>query len=346
MEASLRKAGEELESRVQQRTAELARANTALQTEITHRKQAEAVLRESEERYRTVAETAADAIITMDEDSRILFVNPAGERIFGYSRPEMLGHQITMLMPEPLRASHLASLKRYVATGQRNIPWESIEFLGLHKSGKEIHVEISVTTFIKDGKHIFAGIFRDITERKRVEESLRESEARYRALFEGVPVGLYRSTPSGEILDANAAMAQILGYPNRETLLRPNAADFYVHPEDRARWEAQVGRAKVVKDFDVELLRLTDTLPSEQRPSRRGQEDRAPIRAALQTSLRESGQRRAARARSAQDRVAQAVVGLVTDPNGRFLQVNRAYCEITGYRGELDERLRVNYVSR
>jgi PAS domain-containing protein len=68
----------------------------------------------------------------------------------------------------------------------------------------------------------------DITERKQVEEALRESEERYRSLFNDVPVGLYRTTPEGAILDANHALAQLLGYPDRESLLAITTFDTYV----------------------------------------------------------------------------------------------------------------------
>jgi len=82
-----------------------------------------ASLRESEEYYRAVAEAATDAIITIDSDSTILIVNPATERIFGYSSEEMIGQPLTMLMPEYLRHLHKAGITRYLETGQKHIHW-------------------------------------------------------------------------------------------------------------------------------------------------------------------------------------------------------------------------------
>lgn len=147
-----------------------------IEVAINNANQAEA-LRESEERYRVVAETASDAIITIDEESRILFANRTAQRIFGYATQEMLGQQITMLMPENLRNVHLSSIKRYVDTGKRNITWDRTELTGLHKSGKKVHLEISFGEFIKDDKHFFTGIIRDISERKRAEEKILEQAA-------------------------------------------------------------------------------------------------------------------------------------------------------------------------
>jgi PAS domain S-box-containing protein len=127
-------------------------------------------LRESEERYRIVAETATDAIVTIDEESRITFVNPATERIFGYTQDEMLGQLLTMLMPEHLRASHKAALKRYLDTNQKHMAWQAVKVTGLHKSGQEIPLEISFGEFKKDGQCTFTGIIRDITERVLLEK--------------------------------------------------------------------------------------------------------------------------------------------------------------------------------
>ena len=134
--------------------------------DITDRKKAEDALRESEERYRIIAETASDVIITIDQESIIQFVNPASEKVFGYKPAELLGQNITMLMPERLRQAHISALKAYVETGKKKMKWESIELPGLHKDGNEVPLEISYGEFMKEGRHFFAGIVRDITERR------------------------------------------------------------------------------------------------------------------------------------------------------------------------------------
>ncbi|HYY97396.1 MAG TPA: PAS domain S-box protein [Pyrinomonadaceae bacterium] len=136
------------------------------------RKQAEGALRESEERFRTVAESASDAIITIDEESRILFVNRATEKIFGHAGPSLVGQSLTMLMPDYLRHVHRAGIKRYIETGRRHTSWESVELPGLHREGHEISLELSFGEFIREGKRYFTGVVRDITKRKRAEEQL------------------------------------------------------------------------------------------------------------------------------------------------------------------------------
>ena len=130
---------------------------------------------ESEKRFRTLAETAADAIITIDENSIIVYVNLAAENVFGYTTPEMVGANLTMLMPEYLRHLHHAGLSRYLETGHKHIAWEAVELPGLHKMGREIPLELSFGEFTRDGRRYFTGIARDITERKRVEGALRKA---------------------------------------------------------------------------------------------------------------------------------------------------------------------------
>ena len=97
-------------------------------------------------------------------------------------------------------------------------------------------------------------------ERKRAKAALREAEGRYRGLFDGVPVGLYRTTPAGEILDANPALVQILGYPDRETLLAASAADVYLNAENRQQWHALIEREGVVRDFETQLRQRDGTI--------------------------------------------------------------------------------------
>jgi PAS domain S-box-containing protein len=121
---------------------------------------------------RIIADTASDAIITIDEESTMLFVNRAAEKIFGYSRAELVGQSLTMLMPDYLRHVHRAGLQRYLATGQRHISWEAVQLPGRHQSGREIPLELSFGEFTENGRRFFTGIARDISERRRLERRL------------------------------------------------------------------------------------------------------------------------------------------------------------------------------
>jgi PAS domain S-box-containing protein len=143
---------------------------------LIQRNRIELALRESESRFRTLTEAASDAIITIDTSSKIVLVNPAAEQIFGYTMAEMIGQDLTMLMPECFRQLHRAGLDRHLKTGRRHTDWHAIELPGLHKSGCEIPLEISFGEFNRGDQRFFTGIARDISERKRTEEALRKSE--------------------------------------------------------------------------------------------------------------------------------------------------------------------------
>ena len=134
-----------------------------------------AALRESEERYRLISETAQDAIFTIDAGSRILFCNPAVERMFGYPAAELVGQQLEVIIPERMREAHRRGIQRYIQTRKRNIPWAGIELPALHRDGHEFPVELSFGEWQSDQGMIFTGYARDITERKRVAVELQRS---------------------------------------------------------------------------------------------------------------------------------------------------------------------------
>ena len=138
--------------------------------------QALEVAREGLHRQRMVTETSADAIVTIGEDSGILFANPATGRIFGYPSDDLPGMALTDLMPEALRSRHLAALARYFETGRPTRSWHAIELVGRRADGSEFPVEVSFAEFPVDGRRTFTGTIRDISHRKRLESQLVESQ--------------------------------------------------------------------------------------------------------------------------------------------------------------------------
>jgi PAS domain S-box-containing protein len=195
---------------------------------------------------------------------------------------------------------------------------------------------------------------------------LRESEKRYRTLFDGVPVGLYRTTPAGQFMDANLAMVQMLSYPDRETLLVTNAADLYVNPQDRVQWQALMQREGVVRDFEVQNRRydgtviwLNDTaraLKDEQgqvlyyEGSVEDITERKRAEAELrkyQEHLEELVEERTAELRESEERYRTLFdgvpVGLYrTTPTGQILDVNLAAVQMFGYLSREDALSAVN----
>ena len=139
--------------------------------DIDDRKREEFARRYSDERYRVVVESASDAIISMDDNGTIQFTNPATERIFGHKSQDLIGKPLTILMPESLREAHEHGFNRYLTTGERHLNWQGTELTGVRKNGQKFPVEVSFGELTKDGRRLFTGLVRDISERKRAEEA-------------------------------------------------------------------------------------------------------------------------------------------------------------------------------
>jgi PAS domain S-box-containing protein len=140
--------------------------------DITALKRAEDEVRRSTEQYRVVAEMAVDAMLTIDEESRIQYCNPATKAMFGYEMEELQGRRLTMLMPERLWTKHIEGIRRYVTTGVRHVNWNGVEMTARRKNGEEFPVEVAFAEMVREGRHTFTGYVKDITERKRALEEI------------------------------------------------------------------------------------------------------------------------------------------------------------------------------
>jgi len=152
-----------------------------LARDITARRRAEEALRASEERFRTLATTATDAIVSADQRGNVTYFNPGAERMFGYTAEEVNGEPLTLLMPERFGDAHRAGLARYLATGEARVVGTTVELAGRRKDGTEFPLELSLASRRGGAEIAFTGIMRDITERKRAEETLRRYAAQLEA---------------------------------------------------------------------------------------------------------------------------------------------------------------------
>lgn len=124
------------------------------------------------ELVRGIVETVPDAIITIDTSGSISMLNPAAEQMFGYSARELAGHNISELMPEPFRSEHDGYLQRYLETGEARIIGTGREVVALRRDGTEFPVDLAVGRFNTGNELMFAGVIRDISERKAAEREL------------------------------------------------------------------------------------------------------------------------------------------------------------------------------
>jgi two-component system sensor kinase FixL len=134
-------------------------------------------LRASEARWRAIVESAVDGIVVIDADGRIEAFNPAAERLFGYSDSELIGLNVTTLMPSPYREEHDGYLSRYLATGQARIIGTGREVVAQRRDGSSFPVQLSVGEITIGGERKFTGILHDLTSRVRIETALREQTA-------------------------------------------------------------------------------------------------------------------------------------------------------------------------
>ncbi|MBI5902658.1 MAG: PAS domain S-box protein [Deltaproteobacteria bacterium] len=137
--------------------------------DITERKRTEMALVESETRYRLIHNTAFDAIIVSDDGDRVTDCNPSAEKVFGYTRDELIGLDLTLLMPEKYRERHRHGLKRFLAAGTSRVQGRIQVFECLRKDGALLPIEIILNHFALGGRTSFTGTIRDITERRRAE---------------------------------------------------------------------------------------------------------------------------------------------------------------------------------
>jgi two-component system sensor kinase FixL len=151
-------------------------APRALRYAVERRRVAAAV-EETESRYRAVVEHAPDAIITIDERGVVESVNPATERMFGYTADELVGRPVNMLMPEPYASEHGKYVDRYLRTGQARIIGMRREVIALRKDGSTFPTSLSVSEFVVNGRRMFAGIHHDLSERRRLEAEVLEATA-------------------------------------------------------------------------------------------------------------------------------------------------------------------------
>jgi PAS domain S-box-containing protein len=168
--------------------------------------------------YQAAAETAQDAIICADEEGAIVAFNQVAEAMFGYQGEETLGRPLTMLIPERYRAAHADGLARVSAGGEQRLIGSTVELTGLRDTGAEFPLELSLSTWISGRQRGYTAIIRDITERRRREAALRESEERLRRLLETAPDAVVVIDAGGRIVSWNPAAQALFGYPEEEAL--------------------------------------------------------------------------------------------------------------------------------
>src|SRR5574341_1555750 len=185
--------------------------------DLAGRRRSEAALQASEERFRALAASANDSIVSADHHGVITYFNPGAERTFGYAAADVLGQPLTILMPERFHAAHRAGLSRYVTTEEPRVVGRTVELVGRRKDGTEFPVELSLASWKRGTEVAFTGILRDITDRKRAEEALRDNAERLRIILESMTEGLVVADEQGHFTLYNPAAERIAGIGMTDT---------------------------------------------------------------------------------------------------------------------------------
>ena len=215
-------------------------------TDITERKLAEEALQESEQRYRTLSEHHPDGV-ALTIDRKVEYANPALTEMLGYSADEIRGRS-PLEFVAPDQRDRLAERLRSLSHGQ-SLP--AAQFDLLLKSGGLLPVEFLSRPIRYDGKQAIFTVLRDMTERKRAEEALRESEAKYRQMFENVQDLFYQTDMSGAIIEMSPSVERY-GY-TREGLIGTSVLDIYADPDERAAFVQEMLKQGHVTDYEIRL---------------------------------------------------------------------------------------------
>jgi PAS domain S-box-containing protein len=228
--------------------------------DVSERKRAEAALKESEERLRLVVNTIPHVVSIWDMNLHYTYLSPSVQRLLGYTPEEVLALTMDQLVTQESLA---IAMKAYREDLEREHDPDSsghhvriLELDGRHKDGSVIPVENTIT-FLRGDKGAPIGIVilsTDISERKRAEKAIRESEEKYRGLFENALVGIYQSTPEGRFLSANPALARIYGYDSAEELIgsiHDIGTQIFADPKDRAEILRIMGAEGMLSAYEV-----------------------------------------------------------------------------------------------
>ncbi len=189
-------------------------------TDIAERKRAADELRRSESLKSAIVASSLDGVITIDHEGKIVEFNPAAETTFGLTRGDALGKEmVELIVPPRLRDAHRRGFAHYLATGKGTILGKRLELEAIRADGAEFPIELTISAIATSSMPMFTGFIRDITERKRSEMALKESELRYHSLFEHMLEGyaycraLFEQDQLRDFiyLEVNSAFAKLTG---------------------------------------------------------------------------------------------------------------------------------------
>ena len=303
--------------------------------DINDIKTIELALKDSQRKLRSVTENSTNLFFQHKTDYTITYLSPQSKDILGYW-PEEVSVDFTKLFTDnPINKTGLEITEKAIKTGQEQRPYE-LELW--HKSGHKIWVEIREAPIVEKGKTIaIVGAIVDITEKKKAIEALKDSEERYRKLFESANVGIGISTTGGRILAANKAITEILEYTHKE-LLNIDIIDLYANSKERAKILEEITQEGEVRNRQIRMRTkngktLWVLISAQKLRSKDGKRMIfviSDITKERQNELKLFEQEKKFRTYIESSPVAIVII----DKEGKFKYVNRAVSSLLGYEPE------------
>lgn len=214
--------------------------------------------RRSETIRQAILDAALDSVVTMNQEGRVTEWNPAAERMFGFTRDEVLGEDLSeLIIPSPLRNAHRRGLAHYLESGEGPVLGKRIELSALRKDGSEFPCELAITAFNIGSGVMFTAYLRDLSDRRRVEAALAENLNLLQSVVDGVPESMFVKDLEGRYVMMNAAGAAFLRRPIEEIL---GQDDHSLFPPETA--QAVRGRdAQVMASGETLSYELSDPTP-------------------------------------------------------------------------------------
>ncbi len=315
--------------------AEFGRVLITIQSDITKRKRAEEALRESEQRFALFMQNLPGVAVIRDFEGRYVYLNEAWDKAMGLCREDYIGKTPLETFPREDALRLLEDDRRVIQSGETIVTEVQLH----HSSGARWWLVNRFPLQGAEGRpaHV-AGLYVDITERKRAEEALRESEERFKSLFNNALLGLYRTTPDGEVLMANPALCRMLGYASPEEMKRRNLEEEGFQPDyNRAEFKREIEEKGVIMGLEAGWRRTDGTILFIRESARavrdaeektlyyEGTVENITDRRQAEQAMRESE----ARYRSLFERNLAGVYR--STPEGQLLDCNDAFARIFGY---------------
>jgi PAS domain S-box-containing protein len=299
--------------------------------DITERKRVEGALRESEEKFRTMTESSLDGIVVMDGEGVITYFNKAAEDVLGYKGKEIIGKKVhDILVSKESKKEYYGRLPRFKKTGKCKVTGKTCEMFAAAKDGRRIPLEISISSMKVSGDWYSVASFRDVTERKRAEEALWESEKKYRDLVDNALVGIYNTNLKGDILFANDALLGMFGYRSEKELMKENVRARYRKPEERTAFLKELRKNGRVTNYEIQYVakggKVLDVL-----------ESATLVGGVISGMLMDITERKRAEEelkRSAIYLDAMPDVLCVASPEGKIIKVNQTFYNLWDYSPE------------